>query len=214
MACVEADVPLPTPPPPRPLPVRDVPRIPRASSIGEQYVRPTLPELAKLGKCPIHAPMISDVPTFRPNVLVSESELIVRGRATVALSRLSADEHYIVTEYRFQSTELLKDTRSRNRSSRGFVVSVLGGELVIGGCAVKFTNSTSTPLALDQDTLLFLAPSAPDSSTFSPVGGDQAVFSISGGRVYSTPRSSHSGGQPLNAFMRQLRSRIKSAERR
>jgi hypothetical protein len=78
-----------------------------------------------------------EFPVLSQRQLLSESDLVLRGRIVAAKTSLSEDESWVVTNYEITPTHVVKQTAPMNTARPGevtpIILRLLGGTVVVDG---------------------------------------------------------------------------------
>ena len=112
-------------------------------------------------------------PSMSLSELVSQSDLIIRGRLEAATTRLSDDESTVFRDFSVTPIVIIKQRRGLAQAAKpgalpALTLRQIGGRMVVDGLTLVTTTNfedRDNPMAPGQEYVLFLAPAAPSPST-------------------------------------------------
>lgn len=112
-------------------------------------------------------------PSMSLSELVSQSDLIIRGRLDTVTARLSDDESTVFRDFAVTPIVIIKQRPGLSQASRpgplpALTLRQIGGRIVVDGLTLVTTTNfedRDDPMAPGQEYVLFLTPAAPSPST-------------------------------------------------
>jgi hypothetical protein len=134
---------------------------------SDSYAQQTIPEAARAhqgGR--IERGRVTDVERATVEDLAGGADLVLEGTVTKLKSYLTSDEQDILTDYQVLPTRALLGNVTAKRATPGtsspIVLTVYGGELVVGGVKVLVLDHSIKPPKSGSRYLLFLKRFGPD----------------------------------------------------
>ncbi len=112
-------------------------------------------------------------PSMSLSELVSQSDLIIRGRLETVTARLSDDESTVFRDFAVTPIVIIKQSRGLAQASKpgplpALTLRQIGGRLVVDGLTLVTTTNfedPDSPMAPGQEYVLFLSTASPSPST-------------------------------------------------
>lgn len=141
--------------------------------------------------------------------LIERSPLILTGKVLTERTRLSADEYFVITEYRVKVASILKNIDPEISADSVVVVCKQGGTMTFEGKSVQDETPWFPPLVPDARYLLFLAPSKDGACQFGVYGGEAGTYRLAGGSASCHNPHRTLKGQPCDVEETQFQSDLK-----
>jgi len=156
---------------------------------------------------------LSSAPTFPQMDLdnvVAKSDLIVRAKVISAQIHLSSDQRYIFTDFGLQPIAVLVQRgpeRTMPGSTPRLIVSVLGGEMVIEGHNVTWTDTSLERFEIGKEYVLFLQRS-PALDAYVLTGHSNGAFEVRNEGIEPRHGRSEHRGEPVGLFIKRVQAMI------
>lgn len=158
----------------------------------------------------LNVPSHSTIPLMSLEDVITSSDLILRTKVTSAVPRLSLDQRYVTTEFGLEPIAVLlhrRESRPTPGALPRLAVSVVGGQMVVEGHNVSWTDSSLRTFEVGKEYVLFLQES-PQLGTYILTGSANGAFEIVGDVVKPRREAHGAANEAVGLFIKHVQELI------